>query len=281
MPMNVDWIQGIRSRFVLPVILVMLGCGSDDRVAGGTGVGNPPAGEVVIRVEALAPVAAKLSAKETVESRMLRMVDSGGTVFHLSEAYLHVARIRLYLPDEYDCTAVTEEDCEVDEKVVLNQSVIFDLMSGISQPSLQSLTVPTGSYNRMEIRVEDLDETPYPGIPTALEGKTLFLSGLFSYGGRDDRKFTILVDFNEDIEVVAGNELFVPANSTTFMRMGFAVAEWLGALDIGRCLDQGELVLDSEGNLFADDILDCDDFEETLKRAIRGSTELDEVDEPN
>jgi hypothetical protein len=271
-----------KSRFrtlstlcVAYLMSIWTGCG-DPQLAGSTGVGNPPQSVVAFSMVAdQGPVALAKKPTQTNSTGLsaFTVSDKGGSRFTLESAFIHLGRVRFKLPDGIDCTAKLDEDCEEDH-IQIQGPFVADLMTGSFTPAFPNFQAPHGAYRHISLRLEPLDKDA--ALPdTAMRGYAFHLAGTFSYGGRADRKFTILLDFNEEAQFNSGS-MEVREQALNRMLLRFRVDAWLSQADITGCLDDGDLVLDANGNLRVDKDHSCNGLEGSVKDGIKASGDLEE-----
>lgn len=274
-------------------LLSLWGC-FGERVAGTTGVGNPPQGEVIFAMVATKTPAAVAAGKRAADGASegfalpnpgspdtaadpadtaFTLTDRGGIRFTLRSAVANVGQVKFKLPAGLKCTEDIKQTCEVDDIKIVGPFVA-DLMAGTFTPAFPAFMAPVGAYQRVEIRLEALE----PGAPSpvsALQGHSMVLSGTFAYGGRTDRAFSIILDFDEEATFDSGS-MSVKVGTPNNLRLLFNVDEWLTQADIGRCLDEGKLGLDTLGNLLVDKENACSGLEKVLKDGVKASGDMGE-----
>lgn len=262
----------LRAIAGILVLAALFGC-MDEEVAGGTGVGNPPQGTATFAMAASSgdPLAKGTSSREA--ARRFTLTDAGGTRFDLERAVAHVTWVRLRTPAGRPCRKELHSTCEA-EDIRLEGPFVADLMNGTLSPDLPAFQAPAGTYRRIEARLDDLDEDK-AALEPALAGHSVVLSGTFAYAGRADRAFSLSLDFNELVRFEGGS-MAVRQDTLTHLLLRFGVESWLKEIDIGRCLDEGRLVLDNQGNLKLDDGSNCDGLEKALKEAVKASGRMSE-----
>jgi hypothetical protein len=249
----------------------LMGC-LNEKVAGGTGIGNPGNTEFAV-VAASGPVLAK-TGDGTVRNpdSSFSVTDAGGTQFTIRKAFANVSNVRIRLPDGSGCEGTSEVTCESGD-IRLPGPFVSDLMTGASTPELKSFVAPAGAYRRVELRLEPLSPaaaTPEP----ALGGHTIFISGIFEYSGKTARAFTIALDFDEETRVESGQGMTVLDSGVTRMLVRLKVDTWLAHSNITSCLADHSLALDSAGNLAIDKDHTCGNLEQSLRDGIKGSCDL-------
>lgn len=213
----------------------------------------------------------------STSSKLLKMLadtsylitDLSGTTFNITESRVNVRHIQFDLPEESNADST--------EKVSLDGPFLFDLMTGSVTPPLDSFTLEPGIYKRVDVRLDDSELED--GLVTAsdpLLDNTMIVEGTFDYDNNPERQFQLILKFNEDIRFEDISGVVVPENESTSIVLSLMVDEWLGNIDITSCLDDGDLDLDSNGNLIIDDTngSDCQDVEGTIKSNIKNNYDL-------
>ena len=219
-----------------------------------------------IGIDVRASTSTGLSANDTD----LLVIDDGGGAFALETARLRLRHIELDLPDGSQCSDLADDlvaaECDDDpdgDKIHIPGPFDVDLMTGESTPSLASVVIPAGMYKRIDFRVEDgVDEVAFAA--TALferDGETLTLD--------------LSLDFNEDIRIEEPAGTQVTAESNLIAQ--FVVDDWLAGVDIGACMDDGDVAIE-DGTVSVDDGStsgSCSDIENIIKVNMKESGQLD------
>lgn len=253
--------------------LALSGC-LGDRLAGGTGVGNPTKGSVTVALIATDPAAAggapaKTAAGVRNPDGSYPIADAGGTVFTVRRSFANVGRIKIALPAGVDCSDADGTACEAGE-VKLEGPFAADLLAGTWTPDPGALLIPVGSYRRMDVRLSAQGKIPAAGPD--LSGHSLTLSGTFAYAGRSDRPFLIALDFDEDARFESDSG-FILAEGSNRLSVVLDIGQWLSQADITACLDSGALPLDADGGISMTAGKDCG-LGKTVKDAIKRSGKL-------
>lgn len=249
----------------------ILGC-MGEKVAGGTGVGNPPQGLAVFSMQAVSAPAgtAKASAGRTaMADTSFTVTDSAGTRFTIRSSQARVALVQLKLPEGVKCSKALELECLADE-VKLKNPFVADLMTGRLMPDLGTFRLPIGAYKVMKVRLDPLKEIG-PGVDSALLGHSVIIAGNFDYAGKPDRAFVIALDISEDVSYQSDSGLTIQESVLNHLTLYLNAKGWLGKANITRCLDQGTLKLDSAGNLRIDKAKTCEGLEQALKDGVKSS----------
>lgn len=225
--------------------------------------------------ESLVTFTIKLSSSNILLSKSLaqasfQIADQSGTLFTITESRVNVRHIQFDLPEE--------SDTDSSEKVSLDGPLLIDLMTGEITPPLDSFSLVTGTYKRIDIRLDDseLEDGLVSGSDPLLDN-TMIVEGTFEYDGNSERQFQLILKFNEDIRFEDPAGIVIDEIETTAMVLNLVVDEWLENIDITSCLDDGDLDLDSNGNLIINDNngLDCQDIESTIKTNIKNNYDFD------
>lgn len=270
----------IRGWMAAAVAVSLSGLGGclGDRMAGSTGVGNPPRSALSFTMVAdKGAAAAKLaapSARTRDADTAYPVVDRSGTAFVLRRALANVGQVKLKLPDGVKCTPALAQDCEADELKVPGP-FLADLMAGTFTPAFPTIQAPHGDYRRVDVRLEAL-EPGRTAADTALVGHSMLLSGTFTYAGRSDRAFEIVLDFNEEARFDSGSSRVREA-PLNLLKLRMDVDHWLAESGIGACLDSGSLILHGAGDLRIDKDNACDGLEQAIKNGVKASGTLEDA----
>lgn len=264
--------EGIKtgSRLLLGAAL-LTGC-MDDRLAGGTGIGNPK-GSVTVAMQAASSQdgLAKTAAPRNPDGSFT-IIDAGGTPFTVQASFANVGRIRLKLPDGLDCKHADETACDAAE-VSIPGPLVADLMTGKWLPDPGTFRIPVGSYRRIDVRLEGKSQEK-PGPDSGLNGHSLIIKGIFDHAGKTGRTFKITLDFEEDVRFNSDTGLAVESPGLNTFIIFLDVEKWLVDVNITRCLEEGGLALQADGGLVIDKDNTCGQLENDVKTAIKGSGSL-------
>ncbi len=197
------------------------------------------------------------------------ITDESGTVFMITEARANVRHIQFDLPDG--------SSADSSDKISFDGPFLFNLTDGSSNPDIASFTVEPGTYKRIDVRFDDaeaLDGLVQSGDP--LLDNTMLIKGTFDYDGNAARNFQLVLKFNEDLRFEEAAGIVVEEGQTTNMLLELDVNAWFVGIDITSCLDDGEMSLDSNGDLIIDDsnASDCQDIEGIIKDNIKNNYDL-------
>lgn len=236
---------------ILPFLVLAAACSTDE------------GGSVGLAVQAV-------TSDSSAPAGELVMTDDGDGEFQIQAATLRLRHIELDLPDGGDCDdfadlldGATCEDGVDGDKISIEGPFDVDLVAGTSSPSLADVQIPAGTYKRIDFRVEDNGED-----------SSFAVTAGFEYQG-ESMTLDLNLDFNEDIRIEDPQGLTVNADSDLIAE--FVVNNWLGGVDVGACIDDGDVFV-SGSTVTIDDSStggDCSDIENTIKDNMKNSGQLD------
>lgn len=237
------------TSITLPILFIAVACSSD-----GSSVG--------LSVQAV-------SVDDTRASDSLIMVDDGNGDYQIESAILRLRDIELDLPDGANCQELEDNigggaECEPGtsgDKIVINGPFEIDLATGVSTPDLSSVEIPVGTYSRIDFRVDNVGDAP-----------SLELVALFKHEGTD-MTLDLSLDFNEDIRIESPQGVVIDGESNLVAQ--FVVNNWLGGVNIGDCMDNGNLSITGNHVLIDESTSGgCSDIENTIKDNMKNSTQI-------
>jgi hypothetical protein len=226
--------------------------------AGGTGAGNPtsglnvPAGQAVLSVQAVSSLAGPL--QKALAGSTLVITDHGGTLFNVESALLNVSQIRLGLPDGMACSDLgfkLEAPALCGQgTIVLDGPFVFDLFTGTAVPPLDTLKLPVGLYNTLELVLEAgiTVNVPIDTVSVA-QAFTLEMKGFFPYDTKPDLRFTMLLGFSHAFPLILAQSMEVDSTAPAAFHVQLNVIDLMQGTNIASCLNSQGLALDSTGNL--------------------------------
>jgi len=201
----------------------------------------------------------------------LVMIDDSSVDYGLLSAHLHLRDIELDLPDGKSCSDVDDslgggvvcDDSDSSDKIVVAGPFDVDLVAGTATPSLDDVLIPVGTYKRIDFRVEDnANDVSFAVVAN------------FEHQG-DAMTLDLALDFNEDIRIEDPAGLTVDADTDLIAQ--FVVSDWLVGVDIGQCIDDGDVAIDGTTVTIDDGSTsgDCSAIEDTIKSNMKNSGQLD------
>ena len=221
--------------------------------------------------------------------------DAGGSVLSPARALAFVRHVEFYLPEGTCAPRQTSDDSPSGEKLRGDGSLddspggddtssgddvcedklrvegpwVIDLMTGEATPPLDLITVPAGTYRRVDVRFEPADAAD-ARVPADLSGATLFASG--QYGGAAASEFDLRVAFNEDARFESEGGIELSAGGIDELVMALDLNAWFGAASLERCASDDALEV-VDGRLLIDDGA-CSSLENYLKDALKEANRL-------
>lgn len=214
----------LKSLIILSLALSssisFLGCGSD--TASGTGVGNP--GKVTVSILA-----------DTVNTRAiprkLTIVSTDGLPFTITEAFLSVEQMS-FISDEG--TFVKEGPYK------------FNALTGNTEPEIKYDDLPYTTYYGLDFVVE-IDKE-------AVNTYSIILNGTFVYK-EQTREFSLNLNIfgnTSDHYDIEGGSAIVDEESFNIFKIDMEADNWLNHIEFKQHLNEGNLSLNSDGNLIVD-----------------------------
>jgi len=199
----------------------------------------------------------------------VKIADVSGTVFTITEARANVRHIQFDLPD-------SSQDST--RQISLDGPFIVDLIDGVAVPAIGAFEVPADIYKRIDVRLDDTrSEDGLIALSDPLLDNTLMISGTFDYNGNPERGFTIILKLNEDVRFENPNGIVIREGETNNVILNLNVGEWLENIDITQCLNDGDMQLETNGDLVINDHNgngDCDNLEQKLKTNIKNKYDI-------
>ncbi|MBF0432323.1 MAG: hypothetical protein HQK83_13645 [Fibrobacteria bacterium] len=275
-------IKNLTLGLLATLVLFLFGqCGDagETNLAGGTGMGNPPTGNVNISIVASSPTPALLKPAALVKSTQsdsLVVRDANGTDFIIKSISVIIRKLFFQIESEDYCEQEPEHDCEY----LLEGPFINDLLSGSSVPSLKGVSLPAALFHEVELNFDSLEteDSLYASFP-ALQGNSILMKGYFSYKGKIDRAFSIHLTVVEELEFEGKENLIIQPDSSLSWKVDLNAGNWFQNIEITNCLDNGELMLDSNGNLLLNNPKECNELNTRLKTNILNSGSIKESEE--
>lgn len=255
--------------------------------------GNSGGGEADVisgvRIKATSSAAATASAKATDPAPAgLAMADQDGTVFVMDTARASVKDIEIELPEGMECED-SEDDiasdlltCEsVDDSFAIKGPFVLDLIAGTSTPDISAVGLPSGTYSHVAVKFEEAEvEDGLVLAEDPLAGHTIYLSGTFKFdpndAGETEKTFELLLKFSEEAEFANVAGATIDSLAADDLILSLDVASWFSALPITSCITNGDLQVVDNHLMISDATGDCQNLEDSLKEAIKGSAELDD-----
>jgi len=218
-------------------------------------------------------------------------VDRDGKSFALETVRAGVERIEIHLPDGVGCaglpglvdgsTGDSEPHTSVcaggDDTIRLNGPWVVDLSSGAATPAIPAVSVPAGSYRRIDVRFAPVDPRDGAvGDDDPLADETLVATGTASL---DDgvQPFRLALAFHEDARFDADEGVSLALDQTTDVLLELDPSAWFATIPLAECAEDGDLEVVDGVLVLSDGGGSCSAVEGAIKDAIKASGELREA----
>lgn len=211
-------------------------------------------------------------------------IDAGGVEFPIEAAEAYLRHLEFDLPSDVTCDDLAfepEAPVTCGSALRVEGPYVVDLLTGsaagVSGSSLEGLTIPSGTYSRVDARFEDAD--PSDGLVSEtdpLADVSLRVRGTFD-GPDGTTPYELRLKFNEDVRVESDQGVKVSDQGVNDVIVGLDPAVWLEGVSVVTCLEDGDLDLTS-GELIIDDSAgsgNCAGIENTVKENMKRSGQLD------
>lgn len=198
----------------------------------------------------------------------LVFTDRSGATVSLDGAWAVVRHIEIDLPsgtrcDDLDPSFVFEEPvrCEAGEdKIEIGGPLDIDLVNQRSTPSLTGLTIPPGTYRRVDVRLHD------SSAPSEI---TFIVVGTV-HDPVAPVDFELALGINEDARFESPDGIVLKSSDEMLARLDLDAV--LGQTRLGACARE----LEHDGYAQIDGESDCgDDLEDTIEDALKDTFDLD------
>lgn len=221
------------------------------------------------------------AASDTAPSTVF--TSSDGTPFTLTQARIHLRDIRLDLPKGKKCEDVkgllSGADCKSSDDAKTLQvpgPIVVDLMTGATTPDLSGLTIPAGTYKRIDFRLEEAKAEDV-GANEPLVGYSFLARADFTLDGAA-RKLEMFFKFSEDARFESSTGVEVPEGGSLVAFLKPQV--WLEGLPLGECIRTGDVeVANGTVRIDAKAGGKCGDAEGIVKSNIKRSGDLRKSEE--
>ena len=187
------------------------------------------------------------------------------TTFTITEARMHVRDIR------FDTSST---DLPGTAHTVAGP-YIMDLLAGTAYPNNIEFDLPTGNYQRVDIRLDESNIED--GLLTAedpLLGKALVVSGTHDYNGVADGTFTMTIKISEDIRFEPTNGFAVDTETGANVTLTYKVTDWLEdpntllKIDLSSCIaSQG--LMDNVNHIALTEGTQCEGITESIGNIVK------------
>lgn len=211
----------------------------------------------------------------------LTLKDDSGLIFTIAEARVNIRRIRLDSEGGDSCKSANSgvnslpTRCDLPD-LDLTGPFVIDLLTGISTPMPELLSIPAGDYRRLKIRIEDARAED--GLVTEndeLNGNSLVVKGTY---GSEAKPFHLALNFMEDIEVESSDVMKLNSGAVAKILVSLDISKWMAGLNFDACLKQEKVAVANAKRLTLTDNSElgkCMDVENVLKKNIKYSLHME------
>ena len=188
------------------------------------------------------------------------------TTFTITDARMNIRDIRF-------------DTSNVDGVVGTTQTVagpyVMNLLTGTALPNNIVFDLPTGNYQRVDIRLDESNiEDGLLAPDDALLGKALIVSGTHDYTGVADGTFTMTIQISEDIRFEPTNGFAVDADTGANVTLTYKVTDWLEDANTGTkinltaCIFENGL-MDNTNHISLTESTQCTGITESIGNIIK------------
>ncbi len=275
-------LYGLLAPAAAAATAVFLSCGGEAPLAGGTGSGNP--GNAVASVKVIADTAGtsspakRLAGGPNAPFLDLPQQDTGDLPMKVESVTITVRRVH-FLLDETENPAELLGDFEGkvaadSESIFLEGPVTFDVLTGGTVPSLDSVKLPPARYTGLKLEAAAPGGGPQTGSPDRCASRIV---GSYEWSDTSGA-FTFCLSPRIFISKRAGGPYRIGKADTVDFVLRLDWERWLEGTDLKSCIDEGSLPLDPGDELLIDaqsGIGSCELVEETIGENFAGSGRLD------
>ena len=263
------------------ILIGLTGC-TYDRLAGGSGAGNPPQADVAISFQANSSVAPALAAAALARTSAassthathgptvqnpdgtFSVADSAGTPLKLTAISVNVGHFDFTLPAGLTCAQVVDLPCINDEASV-NGPYVMDLMSGKAVPSINFIKLPAGLFHNFGFDVpQGAADT---GTNMSIRGEAELPDG--------KSLFEVRLDLQDGVDFQDSAGVKISAGTINRLVLSMSVDRWFAGVDMRRCLeDNSGAVLEGGVRILRGDSA-CDETGLRIRRSIEASTDVE------
>jgi hypothetical protein len=248
----------------LAPVLFLLGCAFNWDLASGTGVGNPTG---ITKVSIIADKGYGTSTQDLqpVIQEEIPVMDDGGLLFTVTAISINVHYFKFIESniDEKRQQLISDKPADGQATdIQLDGPFLFDAMSGLPTPSIDSFALPAGKYGEVRLFIKNKGDQ---SSPYAFE-----ISGHFEYNGKK-RDFFFKLQRNELASYKYKGPAFkITEEDSTLFTLVLNAERWLESVNIGESLENNEITLNQTGDLVIDNSTVGKPYEK-LKRSISQS----------
>lgn len=206
-----------------------------------------------------------------------------GDQLTLSKAQACIDEIEVKLPATVSCSDVVPQPnvrCENDDddegddspeiEIKIKGPFVFDLLTGLSTPSLENIQLPEGNYTEIEFEFED--QCGFANNASILlEGNATSNSNTYP--------FLMELDFDDDLEIENPGQIQILENQANQIFTNLVIERWFDQANWIACIDQGHIQQNGNGFYYIHEDMDsddeCDDIYDDILDGIEDALEFD------
>lgn len=232
-----------KLRFYLILLLALLNC--SDKIAGGSGAGNP--GATTFAIVSVTTDSSEIPDTLTEGNSGIKMFpdtiridDDSSGLFIVNYAVLKINRI-IFLFDSTGKKSPDRDSVHLplissDEGIIIEGPFLFNILGGISEPPLPGFSLPQGKYSGIRLEYDTLVPTMILHSSFQWNGRNLHLKVTEFFGGNDK--------FKKD-----ANSFIINKNMKTTLKIVLNASKWLKGVSIVPLLNKGDLTIDRDDTL--------------------------------
>lgn len=210
--------------------------------------------------------------------------DADGVALTVTEAWVSVETIDLWLADGLACSDVFDPTADVvlaadpdhaprcsaeDDKLRIEGPFWIDLVTGASDPSLDVVYLPPGAYTRADVKLHP--RTPANPRGDGIDDATLVALGTVSLA---DGAAPFLLSLRFTDHILFDGDMAADDGLTALLLL-LDVRSWFADLPFAACADSGDLGVEADGTLvLTDGKGGCSEAEKAITDAIKASGRL-------
>lgn len=192
--------------------------------------------------------------------------DDNTTTFTITEARMNIRDIR-FDTSNTDIAGTT---------YTVAGPYVMDLLSGTASPNNIVFDLPTGNYQRVDIRLDEANiEDGLLAADDALLGNALIIKGTHNYNSVPDGTFTLTVKVSEDIRFEPTNGFAVDTTTGANITLTYKVTDWLEVpgnpgtkIDLTSCVAANNL-MDVSNHIALTEGTQCAGIQESIGNLIK------------
>ena len=138
----------------------------------------------------------------------------------LDKALVSLSDIRFKMLNDTDQT-----------RVDLKGPYVADLLSGSTVPSLAEVSIPSGLYKEIELKIAKSDVNDSAGVDQSILGRSIYLVGTYTTIANVSKDFELAFELGEEFKIVNDQGVSLEANALSTVNMIFNLTTWFDFSD--------------------------------------------------